>query len=45
MMPTFNAHGLDSTWVEPEGEIVQKFFDNLSKTYVRAEPQLIRPTT
>nr|XP_040253432.1 uncharacterized protein LOC109765811 [Aegilops tauschii subsp. strangulata] len=45
MMPVFNAHGLDPTWAEPQAELVQAFFDNLSERYVRDKPRLIHPTT
>lgn len=45
MIPDFNAHGLDPTWAEPEAEPVQAFFDNLSESYVRDKPLLIRDTT
>ena len=37
MMPAFNAHGLDQTWVEPDAERVQEFFDNLSERAIREE--------
>nr|XP_020167124.1 fibrous sheath CABYR-binding protein-like [Aegilops tauschii subsp. strangulata] len=45
MMSVFNAHGLDPTWAEPQAELVQAFFDNLSERYVHDEPQLIWDTT
>ena len=45
MTPDFNAHGLDPGWAEPSAKKVQEFFDNLSETYIRDEPVLIRDTT
>ena len=45
MMPDFNAHGLDPSWVEPEEIQVQEFFDTLHEGYVTDEPLLIQDTT
>ena len=45
MMPAFNTHDLDPTRAEPKAELVQQFFDNLSKGSIHAELELIRPTT
>jgi hypothetical protein len=43
-MPMFNAHGLDTTWVEPSEKQAQTFFDNLSERAVREEIGLVRAT-
>ena len=45
MMPDFNAHGLDPSWVEPEEIQVQEFFNTLHEGYITAEPRLVQDTT
>ena len=45
MMPDFDAHGLDPSWVEPEEIQLQEFFDTLQDRYVTAELRLIQDTT
>lgn len=45
MMPAFDAHSLDGTWIEPSAEQAQYFFDNLMERAIHAEENLIRPTT
>ena len=45
MMPDFNAHGLDPSWVEPEEIQVQEFLDTLHEGYVTTEPRLVQDTT
>ena len=45
MMPLFNAHGLDPSWVEPDALKVQEFFDTLHEVYVAAEPRLVQDTS
>ena len=41
MMPVFNAHGLDTTWVEPPAREVEEFFDGLVKEIDHDEMLLI----
>ena len=45
MMPVFNAHGLDPSWVAPPAREVQEFFDNLSEYFEHEERLLIMETT
>ena len=45
MMPLFNMHGLDPSWVAPDELKVQEFFDTLHEGYVTAEPRLIQDTS
>ena len=45
MMPHFNAHGLDPSWVKPDELKVQEFFDTLHKVYVAAEARLVQDTS
>ena len=45
MMPLFNAHGLEPSWVEPDELRVQEFFDTLHEAYIAAEPRLIQDTS
>ena len=45
MMPDFNAHGLDPSWVEPEEIQVQESFSTLHEGYVTDEPRLVQDTT
>ena len=45
MMPLFNTHGLDPTWVELDELKVQEFFDTLHEAYIAAEPRLVQDTS
>ena len=41
MIPFFNTHGLDLSWVELDELQVQEFFDTLHEGYITTEPWLI----
>ena len=45
MMPDFNAHGLDPSWVKPDELQVQEFFNTLHEGFVTAETRLIQNTS
>ena len=47
MMPECDSHGISANWIEPDAEIVQQFFDNLSEVAVNPDEQklLTRDTT
>src|SRR4051812_18477965 len=47
MMPLYDSHGIDPSWLEPTDDVVQAFFDGLVEVPIRSDEQkgLTRDTT